>query len=200
MANPLQEFTAERWGIVKSILAGDQNNRVSLTAAAREAGIDRKTLRGWIRRSEEQRPEDDPLIHEVAEFMRSVDRLQADRLEDVVWERSIEGWEEPVWYKGKMVGTKTRFDNKMLMKLLEVREERYRPRSTHVNVNLNDPSEIYARLLGGRRNAIAKQKAEEMQIDLTPDQYHEVEAVEELPPDAIQPNAWEDDGGDDFTL
>ena len=173
---PMQEFTPERWEIVKSVLSGEHDTRVSLYAAAKEAGVTKKIVQGWIRRSAEQRPEDDPLIHEIAPFMEEVGQLQAERLEDVLWERAINGVEAPVIFKGSVTDSYRKVDNKLLLRALEVRDERYRPRSTHVRVNINDPNDIYERLLAGHRNASA---AREREIELEKSQYrvHDEEAL-----------------------
>lgn len=173
---PMQEFTPERWEIVKSVLSGEHDSKVSLTAAAKEAGVTASIVRGWIRRSQERRPDDDPLIHEIAPFMEEVEQLQADALEDKLWERAMTGVDHPVIHKGVVTDTYKKVDNRLLMRAIEVRNERYRPRSTHVNVNINDPNDIYERLLAGHRNASAER---ERQITLEKSQYrvHDEEAL-----------------------
>ena len=160
MAEHLQEFTAERWEIIKSVLSGEHGDKVSMTAAARLAGVTLAALRAWIRRSEARHPGDDPLIHEISPFMKDLDRLQGDALEDKMWERSMDGWDEPIVHKGEITGYKKKFDNKLLLTLKQVRDERYRPRTTHVNLNLTDKSEIFERLLAGHRLASANEERE----------------------------------------
>lgn len=197
MAEHLQEFTPERWSTVKAVLAGEHGDKVSMTAAAKAAGVTLATVRAWIRRSENKHPEDDPLIHEIAPFMREVGQYQADALEDVMWGRAVNGWEEPVYYKGELVDTKTKFDNKLLMRLMEVRDERYRPRSTHVNLNLSDKSEIYARLLAGHRIASAEDERKKITLDQT--EYREVETPT-IPTEYVQATPVDDDGELDLSL
>ncbi len=165
---PMQEFTPERWEIVKSVLSGEHDSKVSLTAAAKEAGVTASIVRGWIRRSQERRAEDDPLIHEIVPFMEEIDQLQADALEDKLWERAMTGVDTPVIHKGRVTGTYMKPDNKLLMRALEVRDPRYRTRPTQVNANAMDSSEIYARLLAGHRITAAERERE---ITLERDQY-----------------------------
>ena len=186
---PMQEFTSERWHIVKSVLSGEHDDKVSLKAAAEEAGVTASIVRGWIRRSQERRPEDDPLIHEIAPFMEEAGQLQAERLEDVLWERAITGVEAPVIFKGQVTDSYRKVDNKLLLRALEVRDERYRPRSTHVRVNINDPNDIYERLLAGHRNAAA---AKEREITLEQSQY-KVHEDATLPADYVAPPSPFDD-------
>ena len=183
MANPLQEFTPERWETIRSILSGESGSKVSMTAAAREAGITLGTLKAWVRRSERKDPGDDPLIHDIAEFMKEVDRLQADTLEDVVWQRAIEGVDHPVIHKGQVVDSYKKVDNKLLLRLLETREPKYRSTSQHVSVSLSDPSEIHARLLAGHRIALANE-AREKQINLS-DKDYEVIPDKDIPPEGL---------------
>ena len=168
MRQAIQQFTAERWEIVKSVLSGEHSDKVSLKAAAEEAGVTASIVRAWIKRSAERHQEDDPLMLEIAPFMEEIEQLQADALEDKLWERAMIGVDHPVIHKGVVTDTYKKVDNRLLMRALEVRNERYRPRSTHVNVNINDPNDIYERLLAGHRNASAER---ERQINLEKSQY-----------------------------
>ena len=123
---------------------------VSWASAARAAGVTPKTLQAWVRRSGEKREDDDPWIHEIALLASECKELQAGRLEDKAWERAIVGWEEPVFYKGIIVGHKQKFDNGILMRLLEKRDPGYRPQTSApagltVNMLLEDPMELFRR-------------------------------------------------------
>lgn len=158
MPEHMQEFSPERWAIVKDVLSGDHNDQVSMKAAAQQAGISLATLKAWIRRSERQLPEDDPLIHEIAPFMQEVDELQAATLEDVMWQRAIEGVDHPVIHKGEVTDTYKKVDNRLLDRMISVRSERYRPKVQHEHRHRLDASDIYARLLAGRRLAEAERE------------------------------------------
>ena len=189
---PLQEFTAERWETIKSILSGEHGDKVSLTAAAREAGIPRRTLNAWIRRSEEKNPADDPLIHEIAPFIGLSRELQSDALEDELWHRAMTGVDHPVIHKGRVTDTYKKVDNKLLLRALEVRNEGYRPTSKKVNVHISDASEIYARLLAGHRIAAAERARE---IELEKNQYQVLEEAA-LPDEYVTPPPAEEEEPD----
>lgn len=53
-------------------------------------------------------------------------RDAGDYLEDIARERAVEGYKEPVFYKGKQVGHVVRYDHNLLMRLLERRVPEYR--------------------------------------------------------------------------
>lgn len=60
-------------------------------------------------------------------------------LEDAALERSVEGWEEPVFHMGMECGSKRKFSDSLTMFMLQgAFPEKYRARS-EVNVNSNAP-------------------------------------------------------------
>ena len=59
----------------------------------------------------------------------------SDRLEDAAKTRSIEGWEEPVFYQGKACGTVRKFSDTLLMFQLNGR----RPEKYRQNLRLDAP-------------------------------------------------------------
>ncbi|WP_164116454.1 hypothetical protein [Sphingorhabdus sp. Alg239-R122] len=59
------------------------------------------------------------------EFCRAWDLAVAQGLmvmEDIAHDRALSGWEEPIMYHGKQVGTRTRHDNRLLMFMLAARK------------------------------------------------------------------------------
>src|SRR5262245_2363252 len=53
-----------------------------------------------------------------AQFARTwaaATRLARDHCEQVLGDRAIEGIEEPIWYRGELVGTRRRFDTRLLL-------------------------------------------------------------------------------------
>lgn len=179
--NELSEFTPERWAAAREVLQGGHDDRVSLSAAARAAGVSLRTLKTWIRRSRERRPTDDPLIHTLAEEADSAVEEQAGRLEDVAWERGVVGHEKGVYKGGELVGTERVPDNKLLMRMLEHRDPSYRPQNTTtLEIKPTDTGELYRRFLAAKRIAVAEAAAIE-------GEFHEVkpEAVTESLEDAV---------------
>ena len=66
------------------------------------------------------------LRSEDADFAAAWDRALATAqpvLEQVVWERAVEGWEEAVFAGGKQVGTRRRFSESLLRQLVIKREK-----------------------------------------------------------------------------
>ena len=169
MIDPLFEFTPEKWEAARRILSGEDKKRVSLAAASRAAGVSVKTLESWMRRAQERRSEDDPILAAVAEAADSCELMQGGRLEDVAWDRAINGVKKDVFYQGSKCGTERKVDNRLLERMLSVRDDRYRPKQqTDVNINISDTSEVYRRLLAGQRLALAEFEAKET-IDLVPE-------------------------------
>ena len=144
---PLLRLTPQKWAAARAILCGEDTTRVSMAAAARAAGVTVKTFQAWIKRSAERRAEDEPWVYEIAEVAADRDAMQAGRLEDRLWEHANEGVDEPVYQGGEKVGSKTKWDHPMMMKLLGVRDERYKPKPEIVNNNLfADPAELYRKM------------------------------------------------------
>lgn len=145
-------LTPEVWCHVREVLGGESKTAVSWAAAARKASevagqpISVATLRQWVARSAEQRAEDEPWIHEIAVFVSGIEELQAGVLEDKLWNFAVEGWEEPVYQGGELVGTKKKHDLKLALTMLGVRDPRYKPTPKTQNNHLHlDASEIYRR-------------------------------------------------------
>ncbi|MHC4545759.1 MAG: hypothetical protein ACYSYL_14765 [Planctomycetota bacterium] len=53
-----------------------------------------------------------------------------DSLEEVAIDRAKEGWDEPVYQQGMMVGTKRKFDHTLLLALLKRHIPEFRDRAT----------------------------------------------------------------------
>ena len=148
----LAELTPEGWAKARAILSGEDPKRVSKSAAARAAGIRVATLNAWIRRSAERLPEDEPWTYEIAEVAADMDAMQSGQLEDVAWDHAVNGVEEKIYYQGRECGTKNKFDHGLLMKLIEVRDERYKSKpAVQNNVLVTDSAEIFRRLRAQER-------------------------------------------------
>lgn len=90
----------------------------NLTEAARAVGVARQSHYYWL--------DHVPGYREAA---REAREMAADRLEREAWRRAVEGWEEPVYQKGQLVGTVRRYSDTLLAMLLRAaRPERYRER------------------------------------------------------------------------
>jgi hypothetical protein len=96
----------------------------SVMFAARHARVSRPTVYS-------QRDEDE-------DFARQWDQAQEDAIELLharVWQRSIEGDVEPVWYMGVPVAYIRRFDSKLQIELLRAyRPDRFKTPGTQVNI------------------------------------------------------------------
>ena len=90
----------------------------NLTEAARAVGVVRQSHYYWLHHL--------PGYREAA---REAREMAADRLEREAWRRAVEGWEEPVYQQGQLVGTVRRYSDTLLAMLLRAaRPERYRER------------------------------------------------------------------------
>lgn len=174
MQGPLETFTPEKWDIVKRVLSGEDDNKVSLAAAAKAAGVKVRDINQWVKRSREALPHDDPLILEIAEFYDSIKELQAGRLQDEAWQRAVEGVDQDVWHKGEVVGSKNVKDDRILMRLLEARDDDYK--KAHVPVAIVSNSDlIFAKLLAASRLAEADAEAIEDKRNMIDADYETVE-------------------------
>ena len=157
MSGHFVDFSAERWERAREVLAGEVGDCVSWRSAARAAGVPLSTLRGWVRRARERRDGDDPLLHGIADFVEDIDFHQSQALEDALWERAVVGAEEDVWHKGEVVGKRRVADSRLAMRLLEVRNERYRPTKVHEHSVRMDPGEVYQRIVAAHRLGEARE-------------------------------------------
>jgi hypothetical protein len=93
----------------------------NVKAAALRAKLDRRNLY--------RRRKDDAAF---AAAWDEAERLGVTALEDEARRRAYEGWEEPVWYKGKMCGAARKFSDTLLIVLLKAHmPEKYRDRVEH---------------------------------------------------------------------
>lgn len=89
-------------------------------SAARAAGTTLKKIEEWRQQSEE-----------FAEAYNTTLELNIDEMEATARNRAINGWEEPVFYKGYECGTVRKFDNGLLRWLIEGNRDRYSPKVKH---------------------------------------------------------------------
>jgi hypothetical protein len=70
-------------------------------------------------------------------------------LEQVAYERAVEGWDEPVMWRGEVVGTRRRYDHRLLAMLLRQEQAVTLPRQATDPANLAKVAREAARRAGG---------------------------------------------------
>ena len=156
-SSAMLDLTPARWAAAKSVLLGDHGDRISYGAAAKAADVSLRTLRAWIRRSREENVFDEPWVREIADVCDDLDEIQGGILEDVLWDHAVNGTEKPLMYRGCVVETVREYDHPMTMRLLEVRDKRYRPApQTQINNLTVDIGELYRRFTATMKLAAAK--------------------------------------------
>ena len=98
-----------------------------ISHAACAAGVTRQTVHNWRQPAAGE---------EMSAFGRAflmADEMRIERVEAEMHRRAIEGWEEPVFYRGRQVGTIRRFDSK----LLEVLAKAGKPQKYRENVKVD---------------------------------------------------------------
>lgn len=110
---------ARKRGVVAAVAAGN-----TITGAAKLAGVSVQTI---IRARKED-----------TEFDRDLEEARegfGEHLESEAYKRAVEGVEQDVLIRGKKVGTKKVYDNRLLGQMLEANHKRYkRDDSTKVQV------------------------------------------------------------------
>jgi hypothetical protein len=103
--------------------------------AARQAGIARNALYLWKR--------DDPAF--AADWEAAL-AAGGDNLEEEAIRRARDGWDEPVWYQGKQVGTVRKYSDTLLIFLLKgLMPEKYAERQrVEMSSNIDIAGEIAA--------------------------------------------------------
>ena len=154
--DPMRGFTPERWEIIEHILSGQSDSKISLASAAREAGVTPDDIRRWKSYSQRALPSEDPLILKIAPFLNSVEELQAGRVEDMLWSHAVKGVEEKVYYKGEEVDTRRKYNHRLMMNLLEVRDKKYLEKhKVAENISIEQAAEIFIRMQSAQRIAKA---------------------------------------------
>lgn len=88
-----------------------------------------------------------------AEIWDDAMEAAGDRLESVAVARAVDGWQEPVFFKGKPTSTVHRFDNRLLTFLLRgAKPEKYRERSD-INTNIRGGADVKLYHVDNRRGA-----------------------------------------------
>ena len=148
------ELTPEKWALARAVLLGESSKVVSLTAAAKAAGITRAELNSWIKRSGQKRIEDEPWVHEIAEVLVAADGHKADKLTDKAWERSLDD---------------KKTDNKLLVRMIEKYDPDFAPKKDAPAPF--DIDEIYRRMMAigkikdAEKGALIEGVAEEVNDD-----------------------------------
>ena len=92
----------------------------TISEAARIAGVNRLSHYDWMVRDER-----------YAEVFEQAQEIAADYLEAVARQRATEGWLEPVFYHGEVVGYVRKFSDQLLMFTLRaLRPEKFRENAT----------------------------------------------------------------------
>lgn len=103
----------------------------TIAKAARKCKIDRTTHYQWMRQNEHYR-----------EAFAIARQRAGDLLEEEAHRRAMEGYEQPIYYKGEKVGSRKVYSDYLLVELLRgAKPEIYRPSTevnTNVNINLSD--------------------------------------------------------------
>lgn len=99
----------------------------NVSASAAEAGVSRKTVY-------QERKADAGFAHAWDEAIETA----LDRAEGELYRRAVEGVEEPVFYKGDIVGAIRRYSDTALIFMLKTRRRSiYGDRSTNLNLDMS---------------------------------------------------------------
>jgi len=122
LALPAPEFPEIEDPKKRAYLVGYIGGR-TLDAAAAAAGVSLRTGWNW------RHSQDDPAF--LAAW-RQADALHGERMESVAWGRGMNGWDEPVYQGGKLVGTKRLYsDTLLIFSLKGAMPQKYRERFEH---------------------------------------------------------------------
>ena len=126
-------MTRDQWAAAREVILGEKLEvGVSKVAAAREAGVSVRELNALEKRSRERRPEDEVWVWDVAEVMDEVEKTLGGVFLDKAVERACVGVLEPVFQGGVEVGQKRKFDNGVLMRLLQRFDRSFSPKVAKV--------------------------------------------------------------------
>lgn len=113
----------------------------NVTGACRAAGVARSTVY-------EAREKDEAF----AARWREAEDEAADLLEEEARRRAVDGWEEPVFYKGEQVSAVRRWDSRLLEVLLRAHKpEKYRENVKHEHTGSVSLEGLIRRARGGEQ-------------------------------------------------
>jgi hypothetical protein len=93
----------------------------NVTRAAEAAGCDRHSHALWLKK--------DTDYYQAFQEARA---MACDRIEQEIYRRGVEGWDEPVWYEGRQVGMLRRYSDTLLIFLAKGNmPEKYKDRAEH---------------------------------------------------------------------
>jgi hypothetical protein len=90
-----------------------------VSAAARAVGMSPKSAYALLNRSEEEQSHDDPIPTFAQAWHAAID-IGHENAVSLAIERAIEGEARPVFYRGRQVGERRVFDNRLLMRALQL--------------------------------------------------------------------------------
>jgi molybdenum-dependent DNA-binding transcriptional regulator ModE len=142
----------------------------SVAAACRQVGLSHQSA--YALRARGEGPGGNPF---AAAWDAAVEAARASRREavdDAAFTRALHGWVEPIWYRGEQVGERTRYDARLLMKLLE----------------LQDRAEERAERAAARAEREAERRREEAERQAQAEQRaHDAAAIRLAPASALHP-------------
>lgn len=146
-SDPFKKLTKFSVTKLTEILSGEDGKRVSIRAATRAVNINRTEFNAWVERSRERRPADPSWLWALAKAADRAAENQGQVLEDKLWERALNGVEEPVYQGGMRVGYKTKYDHNLALKLLAARDPKYRSSFREDDMApVLDTNELYRRM------------------------------------------------------
>lgn len=122
----LTKLTPKRRRFGPKFLAELRDNGGFVSKACETVGVSKQTVYNWR--------ESDPEFK--ADWDKAVD-LATEDLEKEVRRRALYGVEEPVYYKGEVVGSIQRYSDSLLMFAIKARKPEYRDKMT-IDVNKLD--------------------------------------------------------------
>jgi hypothetical protein len=94
-------------------------------SACKAAGVPRGTVERW-----------QAIDKKFARMMLDAFEEARDAVEQEVCRRALDGWDEPVYHGGKMVGSIRRYDSNLLIALMKVRKPEFREQKGNQTNNI----------------------------------------------------------------
>lgn len=85
-----------------------------LSTTARKSSVHMQSHREWLETSSAYR-----------EAFEKCHNAFIDKLREAAYSRAVDGWQEPVFFRGEQCGEITKFDNTLLMRLLESHDDTF---------------------------------------------------------------------------
>lgn len=144
-------LTQDRWELAADVMRGGCLEGTSKQLAASKAGVSVRVLNGWIARSREQRPEDEPWVWDIGSEVSGFEESRARILENKLWGQAMNGVRRERISPSGEVSVEIKDDPNLITRMLGVVDERWKKDDKNTVAGIFDVDDLFRKF-----NAVKK--------------------------------------------